>query len=318
MTIPRSCWSHRPIPLGPVPSSTSEWPTSEPSTRSGAPAGPSSSPHPKSTAGRSAATCATPTGTLSRSARRPADRSKRGCGLELRRRGRRRRWLGGGRLLVDPEFVDVQPRDLQVLDLEAADRRSSDHQPANRQGADGSGADSRCPGRGRADADRCQKHRRRLLAAATELHCTVGASSTVHVIVLLLVRLGVIERANDNAQPADRIVSRGRAGERGTPPRASVSDSRQPTEREAEAAAIGGLATWSGGVSIRIPSSRSNRRTWPAHSLPASLAWRALCLLADAPILQGGTPPGRGQWAQLLSERVGDCRTGSLLPLGCR
>jgi hypothetical protein len=194
----------------------------------------------------------------------------------------------------------VQPRDLQVLDLEAADRRSSDHQPANRQGADGSGADSRCPGRGRADADRCQKHRWRLLAAATELHRTVGASSTVHVIVLLLVRLGVAERANDNAPSADRIVSHGEAGERVAPPGASVSDSRQPTEREVEAAAIGGLATWSGGVSIRIPSSRSNRRTWPAHSLPASLAWRALCLLADAPMLEGGTPPGRGQWAQLL------------------
>jgi hypothetical protein len=196
-------------------------------------------------------------------------------GLELRRGGRRSRWLGGGWLLVDPEFVDVQPRDLQVLDLEAADRRSSDCQPANRQGADGSGADSRCPGRGRADADRCQKHRRRLLAAATELHRTVGASSTVHVMVLLLARLGVAERANDNAPSADQIVSPGRAGERIAPPRASVSDSRQPTKREVEAAAIGGLATRSGGVSIRIASSRSNRRTWPAHSLPASLAWRA-------------------------------------------
>jgi hypothetical protein len=112
----------------------------------------------------------------------------------------------------------VQPHDLQVLDLEAADRRSSDHQPANRQGADGSGADSRCPGRGRADADRCQKHRRRLLAAVTELHRTVGASSTVHVIVLLLVRLGVAERANDNAPSADRIVSHGRVVSRSASP----------------------------------------------------------------------------------------------------
>ena len=135
-------------------------------------------------------------------------------GLELRRRGRRSRWLGGGRLLVDPEFVDVQPRDLQVLDLEAADRRSSDHQSANRQGADGSGADSRCPGRGRADADRCQKHRRRLLAAATQLHRTVGAS-TVHVMILLLVRLGVAERAQDQRwRPASAAFYRAVAGAR--------------------------------------------------------------------------------------------------------
>src|SRR5829696_231933 len=63
MTSPRSCWNHRPIPLGPVPSSTSGWPTSRPATRSGAREGPSSSPPPSSTPARSAATCATPTGT---------------------------------------------------------------------------------------------------------------------------------------------------------------------------------------------------------------------------------------------------------------
>ena len=63
MTNPRSCWNHRPIPLGPAPSSTSGWPISRPATRSGARGGLSSSPHPRSTAGRSAATCATPTGT---------------------------------------------------------------------------------------------------------------------------------------------------------------------------------------------------------------------------------------------------------------
>ena len=48
-------------PARAAPSSTSGWPISMPSIRSGAPAGLSSSPHPRSTAGRSAATCATPT-----------------------------------------------------------------------------------------------------------------------------------------------------------------------------------------------------------------------------------------------------------------
>ena len=68
-----------------------------------------------------------------------------------------------------------------------------------------------------------------------------------------------------NAPSADRIVCRGRAGERVAPPRASVSDSRQPTEREIEAAAVGGPATSQGEVWIRTASSRSSRRTWPAH-----------------------------------------------------
>src|SRR5215211_6985061 len=82
--------------------------------------------------------------------------------------------------------MHVQPRDLEVLDLEAADHRASDRQPADRQRTDGPGANSPCPDRGRADADRCQEHRRRLLAAATtELHRTVGASSAVHAMVLL-------------------------------------------------------------------------------------------------------------------------------------
>jgi hypothetical protein len=81
----------------------------------------------------------------------------------------------------------------------------------------------------------------------------------------LPIRLRVAERANNNAPSADRIVCRGRAGN--AAPRASVLDGRQPTEREVEAAATGGPATRQGSVSIRIASSRSNRRTWPAHCL---------------------------------------------------
>jgi hypothetical protein len=77
---------------------------------------------------------------------------------------------------------------------------------------------------------------------------------------------------NDNAPPADRIVCRGRAGEQIAPPRASVSENRQPTERDIEAAAGGGPATSQGGIWIRIASSRSHRQSWPAHFLCASLA----------------------------------------------
>jgi hypothetical protein len=77
------------------------------------------------------------------------------------------------------------------------------------------------------------------------------------------------------------------------PPRASVSDGRQPTERE-EAAAVGGPATSQGGVWIRIASSRSSRRTRPAHCLFASLARRAVCLLADAQMLPEWDGSGEG------------------------
>jgi len=76
-----------------------------------------------------------------------------------------------------------------------------------------------------------------------------------------------IQVVHDNAPSADRIVCRGRAGEQVAPPRGSVSDGRQPTEREIQAAAVGGPATSQGGIWIRIASSRSSRRTWPAHCL---------------------------------------------------
>jgi hypothetical protein len=68
-----------------------------------------------------------------------------------------------------------------------------------------------------------------------------------------------------NAPSADRIVCRGRAGERVAPPRASVSDGRQPTERDIEAAATGGPATSQGGVWIRITSSGRADEPGPAH-----------------------------------------------------
>lgn len=111
-----------------------------------------------------------------------------GCAVRAASGGRRGRGLGGGRLLVHPELMDVQPCDLEILDLEAADHRSSDRQPADRQSTNGPGANSRRPDRGRADPDRCQEHRRRLLAAAAmKLHRTVRASSAVHAMVLPMV-----------------------------------------------------------------------------------------------------------------------------------
>jgi hypothetical protein len=76
-----------------------------------------------------------------------------------------------------------------------------------------------------------------------------------------------IQVVHGNAPSADQIVCRGRVGERVAPPRGTVSDGRQPTERDIQAAAVGGPAASQGGVWIRIASSRSSRRTWPAHCL---------------------------------------------------
>jgi hypothetical protein len=111
--------------------------------------------------------------------------------------------------------------------------------------------------------------------------------------------LGGVEAGNDNAPSADRILCRGRAGE------AVAAATRvrlgwcQPTERE-EAAAVGGPATSQDGVWIRLASSRSSRRTWPAHGLVCqfglagrvSAGRRARCCHAE------GAPVG-GHWAQL-------------------
>jgi hypothetical protein len=77
-----------------------------------------------------------------------------------------------------------------------------------------------------------------------------------------------------------------------------LSDSRQPTERE-EAAAVGGPATSQGGVWIRIASSGRADEPGQRTVSCASLAWRALCLLADAPMLPACEAHGRGHWAQL-------------------
>jgi hypothetical protein len=74
---------------------------------------------------------------------------------------------------------------------------------------------------------------------------------------------------------------------------------RQPTEREVEAAAVGGPATSQGRIWIRIASSGRADEPGQRTVSSASLAWRALCLLADAPMLPGWDASGRGHWAQL-------------------
>jgi hypothetical protein len=82
---------------------------------------------------------------------------------------------------------------------------------------------------------------------------------------------------------------------------------RQPTEREVEAAAVGGPATNQGRIWIRIASSGRADEHGQRTVSSASLAWRALCLLADAPMLPGWDASGRGHWAQLPQD-LGRCR----------
>src|SRR5512132_3219681 len=95
------------------------------------------------------------------------------------------------------------------------------------------------------------------------------ADAPDHTTARPLPTLGGVEPVNDNAPSADRILCRGRAGEQVAPPRASVLDGRQPTEREVKAAAGGGPATSQGGVWIRIASSgRTDSPGQPTVSLP--------------------------------------------------
>jgi hypothetical protein len=61
----------------------------------------------------------------------------------------------------------------------------------------------------------------------------------------------------------------------------------------------GGPATSQGGVWIRIASSRSHPTVLASPRSLSQLAWRALCPLADAPMLPGWEVSGRGHWAQL-------------------
>jgi hypothetical protein len=58
------------------------------------------------------------------------------------------------RLLVDLEFVHMQPPYLKLVDLEPPDDRSPDCQSPDRQGPDGGGA-----GRCRPDRERAQRNR---------------------------------------------------------------------------------------------------------------------------------------------------------------
>ena len=61
---------------------------------------------------------------------------------------------------------------------------------------------------------------------------------------------------------------------------------------------MGGPATSQGGVWIRIASSGRTDSPGQRTVSFASLAWRAVCLLADAPMLPGWDDAARGHWAQ--------------------
>ena len=124
-----------------------------------------------------------------------------------------------------------------------------------------------------------------------------------------------IQVVHDNAPSADRIVCRGRAGEQVAPPRGSVSDGRQPTERKWRP------PRWAARLQARVGSGSASpppaRADEPGQRTvsSASLAWRALCLLADAPMLPGWDAAGRGHRAQLLWDpRPLPHRAGSATP----
>jgi hypothetical protein len=103
-----------------------------------------------------------------------------------------------------------------------------------------------------------------------------------------------------NAPSADRIVCRGRAGERVAPPRASPLG-WPSADGTGHRGRRGGRAGYKPGWDLDphrlLPVEPTNpgQRTVPS----ASLAWRALCLLADAPMLPGWNAAARGHWTQL-------------------
>src|SRR5512132_225269 len=133
----------------------------------------------------------------------------------------------------------------------------------------------------------------------------------------LLPTLGGVEPVNDNAPSADRILCRGRAGEQVAPPRASVSDGRQPTERGSQGRRWGRPGYkpgWGLDPHRLLPVAPTNlgQRTVSC----ASLAWRALWLLADVPMLPGcGTSPV-GAIGPNFGGTLGRCRSvlGSATP----
>jgi hypothetical protein len=94
--------------------------------------------------------------------------------------------LGGRRLLVDTQLMDVQAGYLELLDLQTADDCPTDRQTANRQGADSARPDCRRPDRGCADASRLELNQSTLPRAQAELwEETRRLSPIVHDLVLL-------------------------------------------------------------------------------------------------------------------------------------
>jgi hypothetical protein len=111
--------------------------------------------------------------------------------------------------------------------------------------------------------------------------------------------LGGVEAGNDNAPSADRILCRVGPARLSPPPRGSVSDgvSRRSGKQRPP--------RWAARLQARVGSGSASpppvEPTYPGQRTVsvASLAWRAVCLLADAPMLPGWDGSGRGHWAQL-------------------
>ena len=74
---------------------------------------------------------------------------------------------GGSLLVVDLEFVHMQPLHLKLLDLEPPDDRTPDRQTSDGQGADSTSPDRRRPDRDRADRKRADANRAELLQTTT-------------------------------------------------------------------------------------------------------------------------------------------------------
>jgi hypothetical protein len=117
-----------------------------------------------------------------------------------------------------------------------------------------------------------------------------------------------IQVVNDNAPSADRIVCRGRAGEHVAPPRASVSDGRQPTERESRPPRPAArLQAWVGSGSASPPPVEPTNLASALSLLPVWPGAPCVCWPTRR-CCHAGTPPV-GAIGPNFRGTLGRCRT---------